>query len=303
MRRHYRSFFWPVFLIVIGLIALLVDLNVISVDRLYRLADLWPLILIVIGLELIVRRTMHGAAMDIATILVLLIAGLGAIAYVATGPAISGGTHTFTTTAPGGGLSTAALDLEVGAADLNVVADSSLGTDLYKAVITYSGPAPEVTLDKSTGTLRITQQGEFGFFGSRHLTVDLHINPSASWSFNLNSGATNATLKLTNVKVTSLEANSGAVRLDLTLGPPKGIVPIRVNGGAPNVRVHRPSGVAISVRLSGGALNLNADGHHTASLGTASWQSDGYSSATDAYSIEVNGGACNVTIDTSAASS
>jgi hypothetical protein len=50
MRRHYRSFFWPVVLIVIGAIALLVDLNVISADRLYRLADLWPLILVVIGL-------------------------------------------------------------------------------------------------------------------------------------------------------------------------------------------------------------------------------------------------------------
>jgi uncharacterized membrane protein YhaH (DUF805 family) len=300
MRRHYRSFFWPVFLIVIGLIALLVDLNVISADRLYRLADLWPLILIVIGLELIVRRAVHGAAVDVASVLILVIAGVGAIAYVAAGSAIPNGTQTLSASDSAGTLTAASLNVEVGAADLTVVGDSALGADLYRTVITYSGPKPEVALDRSTGELRISQQGEFGIFGSRHLSIDLHINPSVAWSFSLNSGATNATMKLAGVKVTSVEANSGAIRLDLTLGPPKGIVSIQANGGAPNLRVHRPSGIAVSVQLSGGALNLTADGHHTASLGSASWQSDGYSSATDAYSIEVNGGACNVTVDTSA---
>lgn len=86
MRRRYRSFFWPVVLIAIGVIALLVDLNVISSDRLYRLADLWPLILIVIGLELIARRTLHGTAVDVATILILLIAAGGALIYISVGP-------------------------------------------------------------------------------------------------------------------------------------------------------------------------------------------------------------------------
>lgn len=303
MRRHYRSFFWPVFLIVVGVIALLVDVNVISVDRLYRLADLWPLILIVIGLELIMRRAVHGVAVDIATVLILLVAGIGAIAYVAAGPAIPAGTQTMSASDSVGTLTAASLNVEVGAADLTVVGDSALGADLFRTVIKYSGPKPEVALDKSTGELRISQPSGLGIFGSRRLSIELHISPSVSWSFSLNSGATNATLKLAGVRVTSVEANNGAIRLDLTLGPPKGIVSIQANGGAPNVRVHRPSGVAVSVQLSGGALNLTADGHHTASLGSASWQSDGYSNATDAYSIEVNGGACNVTVDTSTAPS
>jgi hypothetical protein len=298
MHRHYRSFFWPVVLIVIGIFALLVDLNVISADRLYRLADLWPLILIVIGLELIARRTLQGAAVDIAAVLILVIAGVGAIAYVAVGPAIPGGTQTLTSSDQAGSLSAASLDLEVGAADVTVVGDTTMGSDLYRAVLTYSGPKPEVTLDKETGELRISQQGQFGIFGSRHLAIDLHISPSVSWSFSLNSGATNATFNLTNVKVTSIESNTGAVQLNITVGPPKGIVPISANGGALTVRVHRPSGVEVSVQVSGGAVNLTADGHHTGAIGSARWQSDGYATAGDAYSIEVNGGACTVTVDT-----
>jgi hypothetical protein len=299
MRRHYRSFFWPVVLILIGVFALLVDLNVISADRLYRLADLWPLILIVLGLELIARRTLQGSAVNIAAVLILVIAGVGAVTYVAVGPAIPGGTHTLTASDQVGTLTAARLDVEVGAADLTVVGDKSLGGDLYRAVVTYSGSKPEVTLDRSTGELRISQHGEFLFFGNRHLTIELHISPAVSWSFSVNSGATNATLKLNDVKVTSIESNTGAVRLEITVGPPKGIVPIRVDGGALTVRVHRPNGTQVSVQLSGGAVNLNADGHHTGAIGSASWESDGYANANDAYSIEVNGGACTVTVDTS----
>ena len=298
MRRHYRSFFWPVVLIVIGLFALLVDLNVISSDRLYRLADLWPLTLIVIGLELIARRTLQGAAVDVAAVLILLIAGVGAIAYVSVGPAIPGGTHTLSASGPVGSLTAASLDVQVGAANLTVVGDTSLGPDLYKAVLTYSGPKPEVTLNSQIGDLRISQQGEFGIFGSRHLAIDLHISPAVSWSISLNSGATNATLELTDVKVTSIETNTGASRLNIIVGQPKGMVPISANGGALTVRVHRLSGTEVSVQVSGGAVNLTADGHHAGAIGSARWQSDGYANAKDAYAIEVNGGACAVTVDT-----
>lgn len=300
MRRHYRSFFWPVVLIVIGLIALLVDLNVISADRLYRLADLWPLLLIVLGLELIARRTLQGTAVDVAAVLILVIAGVGAIAYVSVGPVVPGGTHTFAASDQVGSLTAATLEVEVGAADLTVEGDTALGPDLYRAELTYSGPKPEVTLDRETGEVRITQEGQFGIFGSRHLAIDLHISPSVTWGFSLNSGATTATFKLTNVRFTSLESNTGAVRLDITLGPPKGIVQISTNGGALTVSVHRPSGTEASVQVSGGAVNLTADGHHTGAIGSARWQSDGYTNASDAYSIEVNGGACTVTIDTNA---
>lgn len=298
MRFRYRSFFWPAILIVIGLFALLVDLNVVSADRLYRLADLWPLILIVVGLELIARRTLQGAAVDVAAVLILVVAGVGAIAYVSAGPAIPGGTHTLTASDQAGPLTAATLDVEAGAADLTVVGDTSLGPDLYRAVLKYSGPKPEVTLDKETGEVRIFQQGEFGIFGSRHLAIELHISPSVTWSISLTGGATNANFKLANVNVTSIDSNAGAVRLDITVGRPKGIVQITANGGALTVRVHRPSGTEVSVHASGGAVNLNADGHHTGAIGSASWQSDGYANASDAYSIEVNGGASTVTVDT-----
>jgi hypothetical protein len=299
MRMRYRSFFWPLILIVIGLIALLVDLNVISADRLYRLADLWPLILVVIGLELIARRALHGVAVDVATALILLIAAGAAVGYVSVGPAIPGGTQTFDASDPIGNLSAATLQVDVGAVNMTVTGNSSLGSDLYRAHIQYSGPKPTVTLDKSSGNLRIAQQGGFAIFGNRRFVVDLQINPTATWSIVVHSGAATDTFNLSTVKVGSIEMSTGASREDIILGPPKGIVPIRMNGGALTVHVHRPSGTEVSAHVTGGAVNLTADGHHEGGVGNLGWQSDGFATATDAYRIEVRGGASTVSVDTS----
>jgi hypothetical protein len=297
-RRRYPSFLWPVILIVIGLIALLVDLNVISADRLYRLVDLWPLILIVIGLELIARRAFEGVAVDVATALILLIAAGGAVAYVSVGPAIPGGTHTFDQSDPIGNLNTARLRVDVGAVNMTIQSNTSLGPDLYRAHIEYSGPKPSVTLDKASGELRISQEGGFAIFENRRFVLDLQLNPAATWSINVNSGAATDTFNLTGVNVGSIQLNSGASREDITLGVPKGMVPITLNGGALTVRVHRPSGTEVSAHMAGGAVSLTGDGHRAGGVGGATWQSEGYATATDAYRIEVNGGACNLTVDT-----
>src|SRR2546430_16169027 len=88
--RQYRSFFWPGLLILIGVLALLANTNVISVERLDRLTDLWPVILVVIGLLLIVRRTPMPAATEaIAAGAILLLAVAGAGPQVAVAPALS----------------------------------------------------------------------------------------------------------------------------------------------------------------------------------------------------------------------
>jgi uncharacterized membrane protein YhaH (DUF805 family) len=300
MGRRYRSLFWPVILIVVGIFALLVDVNVISADRLYRLADLWSVILIVIGLELLARRALQGVAADVAAALILLIAAGGAVAYVAVGPPIAGGSHSFDTSGQTGSLNTATLVVDVGAVTMTVEGNSSLGSDLYRAHIQYSGPKPSVTFDTSTGELHISQESGFLIFGNRPFVIDLQISLSVTWSIKVNSGAATDTFKLTGVKVGSIDLSTGASREDITVGAPKGIVPITINGGAVTVRVHRPVGTEASAQVSGGAVSLTADGQQARGIGSKSWQTAGFDSAVDAYRIEVNGGASTVTVDTNA---
>ncbi|HEV2028189.1 MAG TPA: DUF5668 domain-containing protein [Candidatus Dormibacteraeota bacterium] len=297
--RQYRGFFWPAILILIGVVALLVNAGVISTNRLNLLFDMWPLLLVVIGLEMIVRRGVKGSAADVAALLIVLLAIGGALAYVALAPNPSA-TGKLDTKAPVGSLDHASLEVNVGAATISVVGSSALEGDLYRAHIEYSGPKPDVSFDSANGSLQISQ-GDSGFaFRSRRFNLQLEINSSVPWKLASNTGASTDTFKLGAVHVASIQVNTGASREDITLGPPAGIVPITIDGGALTVHLHRPSGAGASVMVSGGAVSLDFDGHQNRGIGTVQEASG---SGSDMYRVEVSGGACTVTMDASAASS
>jgi hypothetical protein len=235
----------------------------------------------------------------VAAVLIVLIAAGGAIAYVGLAPNPAA-THELDASEKVGTLDHASLEVDVGSARISVDGAAGEG-ELYTAHIEYSGPKPGINLNRSTGKLEISQGStSFGVFRSRNFILDIHLNPTLPWRIVGNSGAATDTFELAHVNVRSIELNTGASREDITLGKPSGIVPITVNGGALTVHLHRPAGTAASVTVSGGALNLEADGQQHRGIGSQNWQSAGYDGATDAYKVEINGGACTVGIDATA---
>ena len=302
MQPRYRSFFWPAVLILAGVVALLVNIGALPVERLILLVNLWPLILIVVGLEIIARRAVQGRASDIAAALVVILAIAGAAAYIAVNPSPTA-TGKLDSTAPAGGLRQASLEIDAGSGTVDVSAGSDLGSQLYRAHLDYPGPRPDVTFDKSTGALLISQRSNYPFgITTGHLTVTIQLNSEVRWTITENMGASKDTLNLPHVPVAAITLNNGAAEEELTLGPATGVVPIDVSGGALTVHVHRPSGTEASVTVSGGAVNLSADGHSQHGIGDLSYQSSGFDGSANGYRITVNGGACTVTLDTTAAS-
>jgi hypothetical protein len=295
--RRYRGYFWPAVLILIGVVAFLVNSGVISSDRLNLLFDLWPVILIVIGLELLARRALPGQNGDVAAVLIVLLAAGGAIAYIALAPnpSTSGKLDSH---AALGNLDHATLEIDAGAANITVTGTSSLEGDLYHATISYSGPRPEINLDRSNGSLTISQGNTgFGVFQTRRFTLDLQISSSIPWTITSDGGASTETFNLASVPLKSMDINTGASREDITLGSPSGVVPITINGGALTVNLHRLAGVGASVSVSGGAVSLDFDGRQHHSIGSAD---DSSGSGADMYRVEVSGGACTVKVDTAA---
>jgi hypothetical protein len=138
------------------------------------------------------------------------------------------------------------------------------------------------------------------FFQDRRFVLDLELNTSVTWKIAVDGGASSDSLKLSNVHVADIKLNTGASHEDITVGIPAGSVPITVDGGALTVNVHRPKGVAASVAVSGGAVNLTFDGRQSHAVGTVTAQTSDYNRASDRYQIQVNGGASNVTVDASA---
>jgi hypothetical protein len=295
--RRYRGYFWPAVLILIGVVAFLVNSGVISSDRLNLLFDLWPVILIVIGLELLARRALPGQNGDVAAVLIVLLAAGGAIAYIALAPnpSTSGKLDSH---AALGNLDHATLEIDAGAANITVTGTSSLEGDLYHATISYSGPRPEINLDRSNGSLTISQGNTgFGVFQTRRFTLDLQISSSIPWTITSDGGASTETFNLASVPLKSMDINTGASREDITLGSPSGVVPITINGGALTVNLHRLAGVGASVSVSGGAVSLDFDGRQHHAIGSAE---DSSGSGADMYRVEVSGGACTVKVDTAA---
>ena len=292
---RYRSFFWPAVLILVGMIALLVNTGQLSVERLFLVINLWPLILIVIGLELIVRRAVHGSAGDIAAALVILLAIVGSAAYITIAPSPVA-TTTLDATGDVAGATQASAEIDAGAATITIAGSTELGAKLFHAHIEYSGSKPSVHVEN--GALTISQESNnFLAFQNPRFRLRLDLNPALPWKIDVNTGSSTDTIDALHMTLTALTLNTGASREEITLGQPKAIVPVEINAGALTAHIHRPAGIPTSVAVSGGALNLTADGKATHAIGSANFDTPGFASADSGYRIQVNGGACTVTVD------
>jgi hypothetical protein len=292
-----RALLWPAILILVGVLALLVNLGAIPTDRLYRLADLWPALVIILGLELLVNRARLPPAVDVtASVLIVAVAIAGAGLYVALGPPIPGGTHTISFSEPLEELQQATLEVDAGSSNLNVQGGStSVINDLFQAEITYTGPAPTVRVDRGNpARVVIEQNGHFGFFGHQSIHLAIQLNSSVRWNLAVHSGASQDRYLLSTFQVGSVEIDTGASTEDIDLPHPSGTVPVKINGGALTVHLHRPSGTAASVKVSGGAVRLDFDGDVTNAVGSASHSTE---TSGDMNEVSVNGGSCNVTMD------
>jgi hypothetical protein len=294
---RYRSLIFPALLILAGLLALLVNTGAVPADRLILLVNLWPLILIVIGVELIIQRGVKGAAAEAAAAAVIVIAITAAAAYVAISPNPTG-TNTTDLSAPVGQLHRASLELDFGSATVHIGA-ADLGSALYRAHIEFPNPGLDRSFDSATGAVKISQRSGFPFgFQSGHVNANIQLNPAVTWTITENTGASTDTVNIPQLKVSAITINTGASREDLTLGPPSGIVPVEVNGGALTAHLHRPSGTEAAVEVTGGAVSLDADGHQQHGVGDLRYQSSGFGGASDGYRLRVSGGSCTVTLDT-----
>jgi hypothetical protein len=253
--------FWGIVLVVLGILFLLanLDLNI-------NWNVVWPVVLIVLGAWLIVARLGPG----------------GASADVDSAE-------------PAEGLTKARLEVAVGSGVIEV-RSAPLGEQLYRAHIEHGGTAPEVRLDRGTGTVRISQRLNW-FAGARRLRIDAQVSDAIPWDVSCSTGAIRGDFDLSTTSTSSFECRTGASQVSLVLGLPRGTVPLRVEGGALTVNITRPAASAIRVQASGGAVNLRADGSRQDGIGSREWRSAGFDSAADRYELTVSGGALRVNID------
>ncbi len=186
------------------------------------------------------------------------------------------------------------LRLLSGASDVIIYADPSTG-DLYHSH--FEGVVPEVWAEG--GVVNIRYPRFFHPFGQQGCSSKVVLNAAIPWHIEVRDGASKLTADLSQLKLGSFEVSGGASKVELTLPRVSGLAPVRILGGASNVVIHRPEGVATRVCIVGGSTNLTFEDQHFGAVGgEVSLQSPNYEGTPERYDITITGGASNVAIDT-----
>ena len=180
-----------------------------------------------------------------------------------------------------------------GASNVTVHTDPSTA-DLYRA--RFEGVVPRVRLEG--GAVAVEYPWTLHPFDWRKRGADVVLNGSIPWEIEFSGGLSRVHADLSGPRLDSFSTSGGVSMVELLLAEPSGEVSIRFDGGASDVVVRRPKGVAVGVLVGGGASKLALDDQHFGAIGGETrLESPEYAGATDRYEITITGGASNVTIE------
>lgn len=167
----------------------------------------------------------------------------------------------------------------------------------------FEGPIPEVTVNGGTVGIRYrplspAEWARFAWLSGEH-DADITLNASVAWELDVRGGLSRLDADLAGVQLTGFEIRGGVSRVELALGRPGGIVPIRVRGGASKLTIWRPEDVPVGVAVRGGISKLELDDQRFGAIGGSTRVTTGeWRQATSGYDVEIGGGASHLTVAT-----
>lgn len=203
-----------------------------------------------------------------------------------TSPAEGASEHT----APIGGLSRARLLFKAGAHELLVRGSSDID-ELYRAK--FDGAVPQVRLRDGVVTIQYKGGWQWGWQERR---TDVTLNAAIPWDVEIVGGAGKLQGKFGSLDLRSFALTGGVDQFRLTLGQPRGDVPIQFTRGANNIRIERPTGAAVRLTLRGGAGRIDFDEQRLNGSADTVLETPGAAAAKDRYLVEIEGGAGKITI-------
>jgi hypothetical protein len=300
MYRRGPRLFWPIILIGAGVVFLLNNLGVIQGNPWAVLWRLWPVLLIALGLEILFGRS--GAAGSVLSAILGLAVVAGVLWILIAQPNLPGlgisygELQTQTIEYPLKDIRSASVSIgfTTGANDLRASTDSSKlieGTISHYGTLTFdasdSGTQASVRLNSSNVSISIP-------FGGSEERWDVGLNTSVAYDLTLDMGVGRSTIDLSKLTVTGGRINAGVGTTDLTL-PSKGDFTMSIDGGVGTVRIHLPSQMALHVEVDTGIGSFNP-GSRLRSLGSDTYETDGFSNADNAITLRVKAGVGTISV-------
>jgi hypothetical protein len=135
--------------------------------------------------------------------------------------------------------------------------------------------------------------------GGQQRAAEVTLNVAIPWQIVIQGGASDVTAELGGLNLAGLEVKGGVSSIRLELPVPSGLVPIRISGGASEIIVRRPKGVAARAYLKGWVSSFIFDHQTLSNVGNnVRLQSSDFDPTAPYYDIEVASSASMVTITT-----
>jgi DNA-binding MarR family transcriptional regulator len=173
----------------------------------------------------------------------------------------------------------------------NVTLGGEALPELYQAH--FEPPEPQIVVQGGAVQIRYPR---FLFLQRRRGTGTMTLSTAATWQIEIRSGTSRCSFDLRDLILSALAVFGGAFRLELNLGPPRGIVPIRIAGGSADVTIRRPADAATQLIVQGGAARLRLDERYAEVMYEERWQTPNYDAAADRYDVSVEGGASSLSV-------
>jgi hypothetical protein len=256
--------FWPLLLIVFGVLLLLDNFNLLPGSAWNYL---WPIVLIFLGASLLLSRGAQPEPVEDATTLE--------------------------------GARSGRISFKHGAGEL-VVHGGAPADLLYSGL--FAGGV-EKRLDRQHDRLSVTLAARTpdwfrwpgAMFGSRGLNWDVRLNEAVPLALSLESGASAARLDLANVRVTDLKVETGASSTNVVLPARAGHTLARINSGAAAVDITVPEGVAARIRGTMAVGSLDVDQRRFPRANGA-YESPDFVTAENRVDLQVEGGVGSVRV-------
>jgi hypothetical protein len=158
--------------------------------------------------------------------------------------------------APRGARTEGQLEFSRGAAHLAIHGAGM--EDLFRAH--FDQPVPSVTVNGGTVTVQYPRFSPRGWLrpGTRR-GGSVTLNQDMAWHIMIRRGVAHLDADLRGLRLEALELGQGASQVEVRLPRPAGVVPVRIRGGASQVRIRRPAGVPVRLRVGRGVADLRFD--------------------------------------------
>lgn len=261
--RMRGSLFWGIVLIILATLLLLRQQELITGDI---FGYFWPVVVILFGIWLILGVFTRGRPGDGRTVSI-----------------------------PLQGARNARIKFEHGAGRLNLRAGAAAGELLsgtFGSEVDY-----KARLDGDRLDVKLRTSTQFwNWFPGDSLDWDVALNRDVTWTLDIDSGASAATLDLSDLKVAELDIDTGASSTEVTLPAKAGSTRVDIDTGASSLVVRIPPGVEARIRVKSGISSIHVDRGRFPSLGDGLYQSADYDAAANRADITIDAGVGSIEV-------